>query len=308
MRTFYFSLLIICSLGPLNTFASNREDSLGKYDKLDSIDMLTSSFTYKVGEQQLGNVATLQVPDGYRFLDATQSRVLVEHVWGNPENPNSLGLLLPARVGPLDKDVWGFLVSYEPSGYLDEGNARLINYTTLLEEMKEDLRKENVLRQGKGFGIITSMDWAFPPYYDKKTHALHWARILHFRYSHQSILNYEVRLLGRRGALCFTAVGNPSQLNLIQKQLKSITGVARFTNGNNYTDFNPRTDGATMWVPEASTVSRILSPVNLLLWLRNTWLLLIVSCCMVLFVYAMQYYHRRKPTYRKMIHIDESLN
>lgn len=310
MRTLYCSFMaFFCLTVSLKTVGLSREDSLSKYDKLDSSDIIVASFSYKVGEQELGEGATLQVPEGLRLLDAAQSRLLVESLWGNPENPNTLGVLIPERAGPMDKDFRGFVISFEPSGYLDEQEAGKINYGKLLHEMKEELKMENVLRSRKGAGVITSMDWAFPPYFDKKNHILHWARILHFE-GGSPILNYEVRLLGRRGSLCFTAIGKATEIQKIKQQLEQIAGSAHFTNGNGYADFNPRTDPAARWTPEDIMISsRILSPDNLLLGLRSTLSMLLAFLCMVLFVYAMQFYHhRRKPTYRKMIDFDERLN
>lgn len=312
MRTFYCSFIaFFCLTVSLKTLGLSREDSLSKYDKLDSSDIIIASFSYKVGEQELGQGATLQVPEGFRLLDAAQSRQLVESLWGNPENPNTLGVLIPERAGPMDKDFRGFVISFEPSGYLDEQEAGKINYSKLLREMKEELKHENVLRSRKGAGVITSMDWAFPPYFDKVNHTLHWARILHFGEDTPPVLNYEVRLLGRRGSLCFMAFGKTTDILKIKQQLQQIAGSAYFTNGNGYADFNPRTDPAARWTPEEVFIgARILSPDNLLLGLRSTLSMLLVFLCMVLFVYAMQYYHhhRRKPTYRKMIDFDERLN
>jgi uncharacterized membrane-anchored protein len=311
MRTFYCGLIaFLCLTISLKTMGLSREDSLSKYDKLDSSEIIVASFSYKVGEQELGQGAILQVPEGYRLLDAVQSRLLLERLWGNPENTGTLGVLIPDRAGPMDKDFRGVVISFEPSGYLDEVEAGKINYKKLLREMKEELKNENVLRSRKGVGLITSMDWAFPPYFDKDSRSLHWAKILHFEGRSTTIFNYEVRLLGRRGSLCFTAMGKTDNIIQIKKQLQQISAMAHFTNGNGYADFNPRTDPAARWIPEEVAMSsRILSPENLLLGLRSTLLMLLVFLCMVLFVYAMQFYHhRRKAGYRKMIDFDEHLN
>ncbi|CAL1517348.1 DUF2167 domain-containing protein [Chitinophaga sp. MM2321] len=308
MDKFYWSLLIVCLLVPLQMIANNREDSLSKYDKLDAADLISASFSYQQGEVVLGEGVVLQVPAGYRFLDAAQSKLLVAHLWGNPENPNSVGLLLPARVGPMDKDVWGLEVSLESSGYVSEKEARHINYANLLQQMKEDIKTENDWRRENDIDVVTTMQWAFPPYFDKKDHTLHWARILHFSNNQQPVLNYEMRILSRKGALCFNAIAAASQLENIRKLLPELMQHVHFKPGSRYTDYNPITDLATIGTSGTWTVSDILSPEYLLLWLRNTWSLLLVSSVMVLFVYAMQLYHRRRTTHRKMIRIDESLN
>jgi uncharacterized membrane-anchored protein len=311
MRTFFYSFIVFsCLTVSLKTLGLSREDSLSRYDKLDSSEIVTASFYYKAGEQELGQGTILNVPEGYRLLDAVQSRVLVEHLWGNPENPNTLGVLLPARVGPMDKDFHGFVISFEPSGYMEESEIRKIDYTKLLAEMKEELKNDNLLRSGKGTGQISGMDWAFNPYYNKDNHSLHWARILHFGKNEPSMLNYELRLLGRKGVLCFTAIGKVTELEQIKQQLAIVAAAARFMPGNGYADYNPRTDQSSRWVPATESVaSRMLSIDNLLLGVRSTLSMLLVMLCMTLFVYGMNYYHhRRKSGYRKIIKVDERLN
>ncbi|MGF6928469.1 putative membrane-anchored protein [Chitinophaga sp. W2I13] len=311
MRAFFYSVVVFsCLTVSLNVLGLSREDSLSRYDKLDSSEMVAASFYYKAGEQSLGEGTILNVPEGYRLLDGAQSRVLVEHLWGNPENPNTLGLLLPARMGPMDKDFHGFVISFEPSGYMEESAIRQIDYTKLLTEMKEELKNDNLLRSGKGVGQISGMDWAFTPYYNKNNHSLHWARVLHFGKNEPSMLNYELRLLGRKGALCFTAIGKVTELEQIKQQLAIVAAAARFAPGNGYADYNPRTDQSSRWVPASESVAgRMLSIDNLLLGIRSTLSMLLIILCMVLFVYGMNYYHhRRKSGYRKIMKVDERLN
>ncbi|SEW53563.1 DUF2167 domain-containing protein [Chitinophaga arvensicola] len=312
MRTFFYSLLAIgCLTFHLNALGLSREDSLSKYEKLDSSEILAASFNYKTGEQELGQGATLQVPAGYRLLDGAQGRILVEHLWGNPENPNIVGVLLPDRMGPMEKNFRGVVISFEPSGYMAESEIQRIDYKKLLVEMKEDLKSDNLLRRRKGAGVITGMDWAFTPYYNAGNHTLHWARILHFGGGIPASLNYEVRVLGRKGALCFTAIGKSTELALIKQQIATVAAGAYFTAGNRYIDFNPRTDQASLWTPvQESVLLRILSFDNILLSIRSILSTMLVALCMVLFVYFMDYYHhhRRRSAFRKMIKIDEHLN
>ncbi|WP_143307360.1 DUF2167 domain-containing protein [Chitinophaga vietnamensis] len=307
MCTFFSSLLMICLSGPLKMFACN-EDSLSKYDRLDPADSIVASFTYHAGEQVLPGGTLLQVPHGYRFLDAAQSKVLVARLWGNRENPDMVGMLLPDGVGPMDEDVWGFEVSFESTGYVSEKGLSDINYDELLRRMKQALKEDNKLLIQQGLGPVTGINWAFAPYYDKEARALHWPRVLEFDEGRQAMLNYEIRVPGRKGVLCFTAVGDISQLPVIRRQIPIILNSIHFMKGYSYGDFNPHTDQFAMLVPEAVMVGRIFSPQNFWIFLRNSWLLLLVSCGMALFVYAMQLYHHRRRSIRNVMRIDESLN
>ncbi|MFY0254293.1 DUF2167 domain-containing protein [Chitinophaga sp. 30R24] len=309
MRTFYCCVVILfCLITSFKTLSAPREDSLCRYDKLDSSDIIAATFSYKAGIQDLGNGIILNVPAGYRLLDASQTRVLVEHLWSNPEDSNTRGMLLPERMGPMDKNFRGIVITFEPSGHLEEQVATKINYNKLLLDMEDALRYQNVLRRQKGAGIITGMYWAFPPFFDKRNHLLHWGRVLRFENNLPPVLNYEIRLLGRRGAICFTAIGKVTEMQQIRKQLQMIIAATHFTNGNTYADFNPNTDPLANWAAEDSrSVASWFSPARLLLAFRSLLLMTLLLLCITLFVVMMQVYHqlRRKPTYRK---IDERLN
>ena len=58
----------------------------------------------------------------------------------------------------------------------------------------------------------------------------------------ESTLNYDIRVLGRKGVLSFNAVASMSQLSMIQDRMQDVLGFAQFTAGNQYTDFNPSVD------------------------------------------------------------------
>jgi hypothetical protein len=48
--------------------------------------------------------------------------------------------------------------------------------------------------------------WGALPYYEKNQHTLHWAKLLRFGDGLSETLNYNVRVLGRKGVLVFNAI------------------------------------------------------------------------------------------------------
>ena len=58
----------------------------------------------------------------------------------------------------------------------------------------------------------------------------------------ENTLNYDIRVLGRKGVLSFNAVASMQQLPMIQDRMQDVLGFAQFTAGNTYTDFNPSVD------------------------------------------------------------------
>jgi uncharacterized membrane-anchored protein len=72
------------------------------------------------------DLATLNVPDGFYFLDTADTiRVLVD-LWGNPpeQGDGLLGMLFPAQYTPFDDEAWGVTVEYVDDGR-QSGRGRL---------------------------------------------------------------------------------------------------------------------------------------------------------------------------------------
>ena len=60
--------------------------------------------------------------------------------------------------------------------------------------------------------------------------------------SAQHTLNYNIRVLGRRGVLVLNAVAGMDQLAMIRQQTPAILAATDFDAGNTYADFNSGTD------------------------------------------------------------------
>ena len=86
------------------------------------------------------------------------------------------------------------------------------------------------------------LGWGAPPFYDKQQHTLHWAKLLRFGNGIEETLNYNVRILGRRGVLIFNAVAVPSQLPEIKASIPSLLVNASFTKGQQYNDYSAGID------------------------------------------------------------------
>ncbi|MEN3335813.1 MAG: hypothetical protein V7641_5178 [Blastocatellia bacterium] len=202
-----------------------------------------SKLKYQHGTIKLANgIATLNVPVTFRYLDADQAEKILVDAWGNPPGHKTLGMLFPADLSPLSVDGWGVVITYSEEGFVKDDDAESIDYNEMLAEMKKDTREDNDERKKQGYGEIDLVGWATPPHYDKASHKLYWARELRFGDAMESTLNYDIRVLGRKGVLSFNAVASMQQLNMIQDRMQDVLGFAQFTAGNQYTDFNPSVD------------------------------------------------------------------
>ena len=225
-------LLLFVSLTSLSYGADQSKES--------GAEGVASKLKFQKGDIVLKNgLATLKVPDDLRFLNGPDSVTVLVNLWNNPPmDEPPLGMLMPANAGPLSPDSWGVIITYEEDGYVKDHDAETIDYTKLLAQMQKDILAANSERQKRGFGTLQLIGWAAPPRYDQAAHKLYWAKELKFADSSENTLNYNIRMLGRRGVLVLNAVGAMSQLPEIEQASPAILGAIDFNPGNRYADFS----------------------------------------------------------------------
>ena len=189
-------------------------------------------------------IATLQLPDSYRFLDPAGSRRLLVDAWGNPPDAvdGTLGVLFPTSTDLLSAEGWAVIISYDKDGYVDDAGAEAINYDSLLHQMREATVEANKERARQGYPAVDLIGWATPPHYNRDTHKLYWAKELAFSGDPSHTLNYGVRVLGRRGVLVLNAVAPLEALPRIEQSMQSVIGYVQFNEGHRYQDFIPGAD------------------------------------------------------------------
>ncbi len=207
------------------------------------IDSIERSFTWQHGEIPVAGVATLHIPEGFKFLDEAQTRRVLVDLWGNPNADGCLGMIFPEHDGVLQDGGFAFVVQYEDIGHVEDGDADDIDYDELLASMKKDEVEENKQRAEAGFDPAYTLGWALPPYYDKENKVLHWAKEIQFGDSAAThTLNYNVRVLGRKGVLNLNAVASMDELDLVKKHVPDVLGIVKFDDGHRYDQFDSNVD------------------------------------------------------------------
>lgn len=205
---------------------------------------LLKSLKYRQGVIDLrGGLAELTVPTNFNYLGPSDAETVLVKLWGNPpDEQKPLGLLIPAGMTPISSNAWVVTINYSADGYVKDSDADKINYDDLLKKMQKGVAAENQERKKQGYPTVDLLGWAAPPHYDAATHKLYWAKKLKFEGEDGDTLNYNIRILGRRGVLELNAVANLDQFNEIDKQTPEILGMIDFKEGNRYADFDPHVD------------------------------------------------------------------
>jgi len=205
----------------------------------DDAQALAAKLKFQQGEVILKDgLATLKVPEGLRYLNGRDALIVLVKLWGNPPMTEPLGLLMPADAGPLSPDSWAVIITYEEEGYVKDQDAEKIDYNDLLQKMQKDTLEANKEREKQGYPKVELVGWAAAPRYDKVAHKLYWAKELKFGGENGNTLNYNIRVLGRRGVLVLNAVAAMLQLPEIEKNAPKILAALDFNPGNRYADFS----------------------------------------------------------------------
>jgi uncharacterized membrane-anchored protein len=87
--------------------------------KLD-LRILSDSIKYQTGQIHLQDgLATLTLPDSFRYVDPEGTQTLLTGIWGNPPSKNkTLGMIVPAGFDPMGFNSWCVVLSYQADGYV----------------------------------------------------------------------------------------------------------------------------------------------------------------------------------------------
>jgi uncharacterized membrane-anchored protein len=251
------------------------------------------SLDYKAGTIALdASGVQFKVPKGFYFLSAQDSRRVLVEAWRNPPQAANgvLGMIMPADRTPLD-DAWGAIITYDEDGYVSDEDAAKIDYTDLLKNMQQATDENSAERVKQGFGSIRLIGWASPPYYDKDSHKLHWAKEIEFDGTPDHTLNYDVRALGRKGVLNINFVAGIGQLGEIKGVIPAVMSMPEFMEGSRYADYVPGVDKVAAYGIGGLIAGKVLAKTGLfiiaLAFLKKGWILIVLALA-GLWKYAMR--------------------
>ncbi|CAA0085233.1 Uncharacterised protein [BD1-7 clade bacterium] len=71
---------------------------------------------------------------------------------------------------------------------------------------------------------------------------MHWAKEIKFGDQETNTLNYNIRVLGRKGVLVLNFIADMDQKATIDANISDVLAVAEFDQGSKYSDFDPEID------------------------------------------------------------------
>jgi len=179
---------------------------------------------------QLSEIAQIALPAGYMFLDGKTTRAMMKEA-GEPSSGNEVGFLRPTNGG------WAVYFEYDDVGYVKDDDKDKLDAAKLLKAIKAGNDAANKERERNGNAPLIITGWEQEPKYDEKTHNLTWA--IRATSEGQAVLNYNTRLLGRKGVMEVVLVCDPADLQTILPTFNGLLGDYKFNSGQSYAEFKP---------------------------------------------------------------------
>ncbi|AOS96786.1 hypothetical protein AUP74_01327 [Microbulbifer aggregans] len=226
-----------------------------------------------------GSVASIDVPEDFYYLAPEDTKIVLEQIWGNPESEHlTLGMLFPAHTTPFDPDSWGVTIDYSEEGYIRDDDASEIDYGDLLQDMQASTREESRQREEMGYEAIELVGWAEAPFYDAEEKKLYWAQEIAFGGMDTNTLNYNIRVLGRKGVLVLNFIAGMSQLEEINQNREAVLSMASFNPGYRYDEFDPDVDTVAAYGLGGLVAGKVLAKTGFfaaaLVLLKKFWVLI----------------------------------
>jgi uncharacterized membrane-anchored protein len=193
-----------------------------------------SPLPWKLGPSQiaLGHELTLALPAESQFLAPPEAGKVLEKL-GSFHHDNLLGLV----TSQADEE-WFVTLRYEDEGYIKDDEA--IDADELLAAIRDGVAGSNDERVQRGFKALKVEGWSDPPRYDKTRHHLVWA--LEVSDDDGKSVNFNTRVLGRRGYVSVNLVTAPEKLAEYKPRAATLLGATTFGTGARYEDFDSKTD------------------------------------------------------------------
>jgi uncharacterized membrane-anchored protein len=208
--------------GAMTALPVVAQESLEVASPLDDLNWISGPASVAVTER-----ATLELPDGYVYLGADDTRVLME-LMENPGSDNEY------YVAPMDDD-WFVVFEYDDTGHIEDNEE--LDPASLLTSIRQGNDQANAERRRRGWQELDILGWQYEPFYETDTQRLAWAILA--ASGGEQVVNYNTRLLGRTGVISAVLVADPANLDSAVGQLKTTLDGFSYNSGQRYAEYRP---------------------------------------------------------------------
>ncbi|UCG39012.1 MAG: DUF2167 domain-containing protein [bacterium] len=177
------------------------------------------------------NLAQLDMSEAYLFAGPEDTRAVMEYL-GNPPTNAEMGMIIPNN----EEGDWFIVFEYFEVGYIKDDDGDEIDAAAILESYREGTEQANKEREKMGAAPIHVAGWYEQPHYDPATNNLTWAMLLEDDEKNQTV-NYNVRILGRRGYVSAVLVADPERLTALKGDVEGVVANLTYKSGSRYAEY-----------------------------------------------------------------------
>ena len=182
------------------------------------------------------DLAEIEVPEGYVFLDAEGTKKLME-LTQNPLTGKEMATIAPAA----QDENWFVVFEYDAVGYVKDDEKNQLDAEAMLTSIREGTEVANKEREERGWAPLEIVRWQEQPHYDERTNNLSWAIVGHSDAGGDNV-NKIVKVLGRRGVMTVTLVAAPQELASAGPRVDTLLDGYHYKHGSTYAEYVPDTD------------------------------------------------------------------
>ena len=176
----------------------------------------------------LADRADLQIPKGFRFLEAKAAQEFLK-MTGNRPSGEETGLLMHSE------DKWWVILEFEEIGYVKDNEKKDLDGDKLLESYRRGTEAMNESRGDRGSPPIRIVGWHVAPNFNDVTKNLEWS--VEAESGGEKFVNYNVRLLGRKGVTKVTLIEDRSHVDSTLPQFREILRSHKYKSGESYAEY-----------------------------------------------------------------------
>jgi uncharacterized membrane-anchored protein len=226
----------------------------------------------------LEGIAKVDVPAGFVFLDGKTTRAMMKSS-GEPTSGREYGALMPTN------SAWEVMFEYDDVGFVKDDEKDKLDADKLLNAIKRGTAEANKERVRMGNSPLEIAGWEMPPRYDAATHNLEWA--VRATTEGRQILNYNTRLLGRKGVMEVVLIVEPGKLPETLPLFRNLLATYAYSTGQTYAEYRPGDKvakyGLAALVVGGAAVGA--AKLGLFAWLavllKKGWKLVVLGCAAV---------------------------
>ncbi len=221
--------LVALLLGPCGTTLAQSPPAQEPQDQLTSA-FREARWTEGPGTANLEGIAEVRLPADYLATQGNDTRRIMEAMH-NPPTGREVGVIFTRGAN------WFVVFEFDDIGYVKDDEKGSLDADAMLESIKRGTEAGNKERTKRGWPALTIVGWEQKPHYDAQTNNLTWA--IRGESSGGSVINYNTRLLGRRGVMRVTLVAAPAELSSAIPQFQTLLASHTYTTGNGYLEWVP---------------------------------------------------------------------